>query len=185
MSSLRLQLPDTARSDRPGVGARRLAWCRQAPASQRRARDAWDADRAKRGRVPPVGWGGLWLAVAVLSWRTERARFARAERESLSGPYSERSERRERARDIPLSDRERTEGFRGRSGAMCEGGCPRTGPAMCQTSVTFSEHCCIQSISAAGGDCTSSGQRRLPRWGDGVWSASVTLCRCVPDTRYL
>jgi hypothetical protein len=46
-------------------------------------------------------------AVVVLPWRTERARRARAEGESLSGPYPTARE------DMPLSDRQRVEGFRG------------------------------------------------------------------------
>ena len=46
-------------------------------------------------------------------WRTERARRGRGEAESLGWPYPSEPEANE---DIPPSDRERAEGFRGESG---------------------------------------------------------------------
>jgi hypothetical protein len=108
-------------------GARLLAWCRQAPASRRRARDARGADRAKRvsRRVRRLGRG----VAAVRSrcgggaWRTERARAARgrAQRGRVAEQALSEARAAASAEGILLSGRERAEGFRGVRGG-CWGG---------------------------------------------------------------
>jgi len=61
--------------------------------------------KARPGRFGGRNRERLHGASDGCAWRNERARYARAGRQSLSGPYPNGRE------GIPLSDRERAEGF--------------------------------------------------------------------------
>jgi hypothetical protein len=71
-----------------------------------------------RERSERIGWGGVRLRCGRGTWRTERARAARAAGESLSRLYPEARAKRAPT-DILLSDRERPEGFRRVRGGYC------------------------------------------------------------------